>query len=248
MHNAAAEDQTPRAKTGQAVVAQPPDRMPRHILARHTAQAPTGTFRTLSAKQLMNFTEEEREQLRQRFPTGQVPIDDGGVARQLAEADFSNVATVDVCSTSWGAQPDPVDPHVWYWCWFSLFLQPTGRGYRFVCLFDWCYNPPVFLFPLGYCSPCPARPPPPTRCAPLNGEGALPPYSPLTAIISSECRQGCNKPACSLSTIILMVHTPFPPPSSPFSLFFLSSTVSLGQYPHAMSHCSRPACRHVVSC
>lgn len=165
MHYAAAQGKTAQTKTGQAVAAQPGDRLVRHGLAWSTAQAPTATYRVLSTEQMSNFTEEEREELLKRFPAGQVPASDGGVAQQLAEADFSTVATVDVCSTSWGAQPDPVDPHVWYWCWFNLLLQPTGRGYRFVCLFDGCYSPPVFLFPLGYCAPCPSPPPAPPRCA-----------------------------------------------------------------------------------
>lgn len=127
--------------------------------------APTVTYRAMPAALLANLTQSERERLQKDFPDGKIPASDGGVTVQLANLDYSRAQDTSACANSIGATPDPTDARYWYFCWSTLFLQPTGNGIRFPCFFGWCYRERNLLFPFGYCLPgCPSPPPPPPRC------------------------------------------------------------------------------------
>eukprot|EP00884_Botryococcus_braunii_P022334 jgi/Botrbrau1/8785/Bobra.0330s0017.1 len=142
------------------------------------AHGPAVVYRELSDDMLAHLSESERAQIEKDFPDGKIPSDDGGVSSQLAGLDYSKSQTVNACANSIGATPDPTDAHYWYWCWSTLFLQPTGNGIRFSCFFGWCYRERSFLFPFGYCLPgCPA-PPPPGIFPPPPSPPPPPPPSP----------------------------------------------------------------------
>eukprot|EP00884_Botryococcus_braunii_P015512 jgi/Botrbrau1/2644/Bobra.145_1s0059.2 len=134
-----------------------------------------------------HLTEAEVETLRQAFPNGSVPLDDGGVAQQMSVPNY-DVKRPAACNNSIGVTADPDDPKCWYWCWSTIFFQPTGRGCKYCCWFDLCWNAPVFFFPLGYCAPCASPPSPSPPPLPPSPPPAPPaPPTPVTPPPPAQC-------------------------------------------------------------
>lgn len=146
---------TPEALEFAEQTSSPADSPSMQAPASLSAQWPAAT----PINRFSNLTEAEIETLKQAFPGGVIPQDDGGVAQQMSTPNYDWKKPA-ACNNSIGVTADPDDPKCWYWCWSTIFFQPTGRGCRYCCWFDLCWNPPVFLFPLGYCAPCRSPPPP----------------------------------------------------------------------------------------
>lgn len=131
-----------------------------HDAQQLTQQAPSVVALAPDVNWFPGLTKAEIQTLGQAFPDG-TPQNDGGVAQQIStpNCDWTKVSP---CNESVGFTADPDNPKCWYWCLKTVFFQPIGRGCRYCCWLDLCWNPPVAFFPLGYCTSCRRPPSPPS--------------------------------------------------------------------------------------